>query len=324
MMDVPLISILIVTWNRRTEVDRAIRSALSQTYLRLEVVVLDNASSDGTAEFIETHYPEIRLVRLDENLGCPSGRNVGFRSCRGEWIYQLDDDGWLDCNAISAAVSRASTDPRIGVVMSRIHEVQGEHVVRRLPDHIETPAYLSVFSGGCSMIRRDALVAAGGYPDDFFRQGEEGDLALRLYDSGFSSVLEPTSVMFHRPSPVGRSTKAFLRFSLVNSNKTGLRLWPFPWCCLRPVLNMVYALRGMILLRYWRLPLDVMVALVRDLRTLRQTRRPVSRRAFRVSRRLHRGPSGTLGALPDGSYAAMVALPGSSEADAELLSVPRK
>lgn len=302
----PLVSVLVVTWNRRLEVARCLRSALAQTYPRTELVVVDNGSSDGTAEAVAAEFPAVRLVRLGANVGCPSGRNRGFAHCRGEYVYQLDDDGWLAPDAVERAVLRAETDPRIAVVMSTVRERDERGGFRTRPPWT-SPVLIFHFSGGCSMIRRAALQLVGPYPDDFFRQGEEADLALRLYDRGYVCVLEPTSVMHHRPSPLGRSPDLTLWYSLRNTNRIGLRRWPFPWCALRPVVTFAHAVREAASRRYWALPGELARELVRDLLALRGTRRPVSRRTFRLVRALQAHPAEAMTLL--GSPFALRPLP---------------
>lgn len=289
----PLVSILIVTWNRRRELPRAIESALSQTCPSFEVVVVDNASTDGTAAEVRARFPQVTMVEAGHNLGCPSGRNFGFQHCRGKYIYCLDDDGWLKPDAVERAVGRAEAEPRIAVVMSRIHETGEDGVVRRLPENRDEPVYQSSFCGGCSLIRREAIDQVGVFPDDFFRQAEEEDLAIRLLDAGWFCFLEPESVMFHAPSPVGRNSKAFLYYGLRNTNKTGLRVWSFPWCALRPLVNLGHALRFMFTHRYVELPFLVLFSLLRDLVSLPRRRSPVSARTNELYFRLGKQPTVT-------------------------------
>lgn len=289
--DQPLVSILIVTWNRRRELPRALESALNQTWTATEIVVVDNASTDGTADLIRERFPQVRLVQAPQNLGCPSGRNFGFRHCRGEFIYCLDDDGWLKPDAIELATRRAQSEPRIAVVMSRIHETNGDGVVRQLPEDRSQPVYQASFCGGCSLLRRAAIEEVGAFPEDFFRQAEEEDLAIRLLDAGWFCFLEPASVMFHAPSPVGRNSKAFLFYGLRNTNKTGLRVWSFPWCALRPLVNLWHSFRFMFTHRYVTLPFLVLLNLVRDLVSLPGRRRPVSARTNELYFQLGKQPS---------------------------------
>jgi GT2 family glycosyltransferase len=287
----PRVSILIVTWNRQVELPRAIQSALAQSHANTEVVVMDNASTDGTAAMVRRQFPQVKLVVAESNLGCPSGRNFGFRHCSGEFIYCLDDDGWLQPDAVGIALRRAVRDPKIAVVMSRIHEFENGCVVRTLPEERDQPVYQASFCGGCSMIRREALDQVGGFPEDFFRQAEEEDLAIRLLDAGWFCFLEPESVMFHAPSQAGRDSKAFLYYGLRNTNKTGLRVWSFPWCVLRPLVNLGHSIRLMITQRYLALPFLVLGNLARDLAALPGRRRPVAARTNELFLRLGKQPS---------------------------------
>lgn len=287
----PLVSIQIVTRNRKDELARCLKSALAQTWANCEIVVVDNASADGTAGMVARDYPQVHLVRSDKNLGCPSGRNFGFTHCRGKYVYMLDDDGWLKEDAVELAVRRAEADACIGVVMSRIHEYEDGRVVRQRPPGLDQSVYQAGFSGGCSLVRRSALDAAGIFPEDFFRQAEEGDLALRMLDAGYFCFLETASVMYHAPSIVGRNRKAFIFYNLRNSTRTGLRLWPFPWCVLRPVVNLFHAFRFMITMRHPTLPVEVLKSLFIDLIKLPGQRRPVSRTAYARFRELQKQPS---------------------------------
>ncbi len=287
----PLVSILIVTWNRRPDLARAIESALNQTWSSIEVVVMDNASTDGTATLVRERFPQVKLVQAPRNLGCPSGRNFGFRQCLGDFIYCLDDDGWLKPDAIEIAVRRAQSEPRIAVVMSRIHETSGDGSVRRLPEEREQPVYQASFCGGCSLIRREAIDQVGAFPEDFFRQAEEEDLAIRLLDAGWFCFLEPQSIMFHAPSPVGRNSKTFLFYGLRNTNKTGLRVWSFPWCALRPLVNLWHSFRFMFTHRYASLPFLVLFNLARDLVSLPGRRSPVSAKTNELFFRLGKRPT---------------------------------
>lgn len=282
----PLVSIQIVTWNRKNDLARCIRSALAQTYTNRELVVIDNNSMDGTDLMVADLFPSVKFIRLKSNVGCPSARNVGFRYCSGKYIYMLDDDGWLDSRAVEIALKRMEAVPNIAVVMSRILEYENGIVVRMRPINCSTPSYQANFSGGCSMIRRDALDAAGVFSDDFFRQAEESDLALRLLESGYYCFLETDSIMYHAPSVYGRDKGAFMYYTLRNTTKTALRLWPQPWCMLRLCLNLYYAIFYMFVFRQPLLPFRLFRELLNDLRGIRTQRHPVSRATFMAYRKL--------------------------------------
>ena len=277
----PLISILIVTWNRRKEIGRCIESALNQTYPNKEIVILDNCSSDETVAFVKEKYPQVVIETLKENIGCPSGRNVGVGLCKGEFVYFLDDDGWLDANALEFVWRVAEKTDTLAVVMSQIQIVKEGRCIGRKPDSVSKPTILRSFVGCCALVRRAVFVDLGGFADDFFRQGEEADYSIRALAAGYYCYVEPRSVMFHEPSPQGRCRKKFIRYTLINTSKTGLRYWPFPYSLLRIVRNLQHSLVYAVRMRYPTLPWEVAKAIGIELVKKRAMRRPVSCQVFR-------------------------------------------
>jgi GT2 family glycosyltransferase len=224
----PLVSVAILTWNRREHVVKAINSVLEQDYQPVEIVVVDSASDDGTSDFIADHYPQIKVIRLHRNLGCPEGRNVALANCSGEIIYALDDDGWLAQETLSICVSRFRQHPEAGVIACQI--VAPEEEVSRAGED----DWSHTFSGGASAIRRSVLETAGHYPSDFFRQAEEGDLVLRMFENGYGILRCPQAIMYHERSPINRNDKLFLYYNCRNELYTVLRC--YPWRYVVPAL----------------------------------------------------------------------------------------
>lgn len=222
-MRLPLVSVAIVTWNRRNTVLKALESVFAQPYRPLEVVVVDSASTDGTSEAIEECFPEVRIVRLHRNLGCPEGRNVAIANCKGEIIFFLDDDASLHPSAISLCAERFDREPSLGIIACRVvppmespPEDDGEHYTYR-------------FSGGASAARRQIFSESGYFPSDFFRQSEEGDLALRVLDAGYSILYYPSAVVYHpTTNPMVRQDHV-LYFGCRNELYTVIRR--YPWLC---------------------------------------------------------------------------------------------
>lgn len=216
-----LVTIAILTWNRRTEVERAVRSALAQTYRSIEVLVVDSASSDGTADILEQQFPAVKVYRLHRNLGCPEGRNIAFANAKGAYIFCLDDDGWLPPDTVEHCVDLFSKDAAIGVVTCQILAPDEEATGRSGQKPVR------VFNGGASMIKREVLECAGYYPSNFMRQAEESDLALRMFDAGFKIVYTDGAAMFHAPSTINRNRGQFMYYGCRNELFTVVRLYPW-------------------------------------------------------------------------------------------------
>lgn len=277
----PLVSICIVTWNRRSDLERCIRSALDQTWPNVEIVVLDNDSPDGTAAFVRREFPEVRLVCSDKNLGCVSGRNLAFANCWGKYIYSLDDDGWLDPDAIGILASRLEADPELGVAMSIIKNVRDGQFAGTKPEGISDPVYLAEFVGCCFMVRREVFERLGGFSDDYFYAGEETDFAIRMLNAGLRTMIDPASVMYHAYSQVGRSSRRATYFSIRNGNKMALRSWPLRYCLLKILAAVRNALKYMILRGYLVLPIQLFWDLLVDMCRLPGRRKAVKAETIR-------------------------------------------
>jgi GT2 family glycosyltransferase len=272
----PLVSVLVLTHNRSEELDRCLQSVDRQTYKRLEVIVVDNASTDGTRALMETAYPEDLYVHLPDNVGCPAGRNIGFTHCKGEYIYQLDDDGWLEPNAVERAVAAMRSDSRIAVVMSAVRSPDG------LPRGTWEKGLIGTFVGCCSMLRSQAVRDVGIYPSDYAREGEEADLALRILEAGHCIYYEPESVMYHAPVQQGRRRERELRLNILHAISTGVRLYPAPWHLAKLAAGIWNSFRLGLLHGHVLLPLFTVGAVLGSMPEWLLARRPVSQEAMRA------------------------------------------
>ena len=187
-----------------------------------EVVVVDNASSDGSAGWIAEHYPEVRLLRQEKNVGFAGGSNLGAASAHGEVLVFLNQDtrvlpGWLN-----ALVEGLANQENVGLTTSKllimrqpeqIH-LSGQDVLytgmtfgrgsRRAAHEFAEAQAVSAVSGASFAIRRELWERLGGFDEDFFMYYEETDLSWRAGLLGYSSWVMPESVALHdagdRPS----------------------------------------------------------------------------------------------------------------------------
>jgi GT2 family glycosyltransferase len=279
-MDMINISVLWVTRNRCDELIRSIESVFDQTRLPDELVVVDNASEDNTVHVLSIRFPEIKIIRMHRNIGCPAARNIGVANCAGEIVYFLDDDGWLDMYAIENALNVFITKSNVAVVSSRLIHV-ADHLAP-IPIIEDSPSHLQAcFNGGCSSIRRKIFIECGGFPDDFFRQAEEVSLSLYLIDKGYDIFYEPTSIMYHKPSAVERMPLQFTYLLLSNSIKIGYRQVPFPYWPGKVIIQMWYCLRESVSHRNFFLFIKLLIQSLIDIPLLFSQRKPVSREAFK-------------------------------------------
>ena len=113
-MEMPLVSVLIITWNRRDDVLAAVGSVCDQAYRNYEVIVVDNGSTDGTADALQQAYPAVTVVHLDRNTGVAEGRNAGITVAKGEIVFILDSDASLDREKITLGEALSAARGKVG------------------------------------------------------------------------------------------------------------------------------------------------------------------------------------------------------------------
>lgn len=287
----PLVTVLVVSWNRRDRVLEALRSVRAQTYRPIEMLLVDNGSTDGLSDAVAAAFPEARIVRLDGNVGCPGGRNVGVANARGELIFFLDSDAVLDPRAVERLCARMSAPDRPMVVTARVIEGRAAPALlpsRSLAHGADVACLVPAFLGGASLHRAALFEQVGGYPAEFWYGGEEQHLTLRLLDAGFLIAYEPSARVWHSPSADGPERAENACRAWENGLTVIWQLYPLEvaiQATLRSLLvPPVRALRRRQLGLWLRhLPRQ----LAHAWHAVRRQRRPVRRRTIRLYHRLH-------------------------------------
>ena len=200
-MKMQAVSVVILTHNRKDLLRQSLSSCLALNWPELELIVVDNVSTDGTPEMIEEEFgARVRVIR--RTVDSPTaGRNEGFRCAKGEFILSLDNDMVvLDPESIHKAVALFHQFPKVGLLTLRIAGVEDpstplrEHWWHPVP--FETGkdrfSYTDYFSEGALFIRASTFRDTGGYDDDYFACFEAVDLALRILRAGYDILYVPT------------------------------------------------------------------------------------------------------------------------------------
>lgn len=194
----PAASLVLATRNRREELRALLVSAREQS-VPLEIIVMDDGSSDGTPEMVRQQFPEVLFNRLACARGPAFQRNRGTELASCNIVFSLDDDA-LFVSPLSLAQTLEEFDhPRIGAVGIPFINVQQDRVVQqRAPSsgiHVT-----DAFVGAAHAVRRDVFLKVGGYREHFFYMGEEGDLCLRMMNAGYVTRLGRADPIHHLES----------------------------------------------------------------------------------------------------------------------------
>ena len=272
------VSINIVTRNRQAMLKLAIKSILSQTVLPLEIIVVDNASTDQSVCMLKHDFPEVHLIQMHRNVGCQPGRNIGMANCNGEIIFNMDDDGTLAPNAIEQVVEAFKTHSEVGLVAALVRVPEDKATEYGNFNKESKERYTASFIGAAHALQSKILKNTGFFPE-YIRGHSEVDLGLRIINSGWEMLLDPRVVMYHSISELERDDNIHTYFHIWHQLETSARLQPMliAFCQIhwRLVLGLCIAIRKG---RLWGYIRGVSRFLV-DLPRIMNQRRPISKMA---------------------------------------------
>lgn len=195
------LTVAITTYNRKDELGECLEKVLAQDY-PCEILVIDDASSDGTAEFVRSAYPRIRVERSEENLGLIGQRTRSAHLASGDIIMWIDDDILIDApGTLKQLVAAFDRSEIAAVTVPSIDILRDPNRIHQQPPNSQELFITAVYRGGAVAFRRAIFNSLGGYDALLYRQGEEMDLALRVYDAGYVIAMADLPPLLHLESP---------------------------------------------------------------------------------------------------------------------------
>ncbi len=256
-----LVSIIIVSRNRREDLIECLHSIFRQDYEHFEVIVIDNASSDKTAEAVRDIFPKVLLIENKRNDGTCVTRNRGVEICRGEFVWFLDSDTEiLSESFLSDVINVARKNPQLGAIggeavvdeegrcigVKRVNLlpngfVRGEMIVEcDYGDLIQTDVVVTANF----FIKKEYLLSVGGFDPWCFFFGEDVDISYRLSAMGFRNVVFGKTHVFHKFSSKARKASIFSTISHFPSERNRLYLclkhFPLRNISMLPIYDVLY------------------------------------------------------------------------------------
>lgn len=229
----PLISIQILNWNRAEETQRAIQSAMNQSYPNIEIVLIDNGSTDNSIPLTKSNYPDINIIELDKNYGCAGGRNRGINYCNGEFIFYLDNDGVLHKDAVKTAYDDIKIDEKIAVVTGIIYDFEStDEIDTNIQPESNKKYRFNNFLGGVCMHRKSIYDQIGTYPMHFIYGGEEWFLTCKILDHDLKIIKDESIILWHKRSDLARNRDNELLNAYYNKLYVCVSLYPIGYALL--------------------------------------------------------------------------------------------
>jgi GT2 family glycosyltransferase len=216
------VSVIIPNWNGMAHLPACLDSLRHQTLKEVEVIVVDNGSTDGSLQLLERRYPEVSVLALGENRGFAGACNAGIRAARGTFVVLLNNDTEVEVNWLEEVLAAFECHPEAGMVASkmllfdrrdRIHTAGDFYRVDGLPGNrgvwerdegqFDEEEYVFSACGGSAAYRRSMLEQVGLLDEDFFYSCEDVDLAWRAQLAGWRCIYAPRAVVYHKLSATG-------------------------------------------------------------------------------------------------------------------------
>ncbi|MDT7971791.1 MAG: glycosyltransferase family 2 protein [Armatimonadota bacterium] len=282
MSEAPILSVVIVSWNVREDLRECLRSLWRNGEgLAMEVIVVDNASDDGTAEMVRQEFPQVRLVVNERNLGYTKANNIGIHLSRGKFVLLLNPDTVVHEGALRALIACAEAHPEAGIIGAKLLNPDGsiQRSARSFPDigaglfrntllgHLfpnnpfvrrylltdfgyDAVREVDWVSGAAMLVRREVFERIGLLDEGFWAYCEDVDFCWRARQAGFAVLFCPDAVITHK---IGRSSDQKLVACLIQHHKSMWRfylknyrrrypIWSFPLIGLGILLRLTGAL----------------------------------------------------------------------------------
>lgn len=215
-MDRPEISFIVVNWNGKDYLGECIEAINSQSRQDFEIILVDNASTDGSVENVEARWPGVRLIKLDTNTGFAFANNFGANQAKGKWLALVNNDAFLAPDWMEQMLEAAELNPEYSFFASRLMRTSEPQILEASGDicHVSCHAWHrdqnqpveraqretdEVFSpsAAAALYHKEQFLEVEGFDERYFSHHEDVDLGFRLRLRGYRCLYVPDAVARH-------------------------------------------------------------------------------------------------------------------------------
>ncbi len=228
------VSVIIVNYNGKHLLKECIQSVYNQSYKYIDIIMVDNASVDSSVEYASALFPDVRLIRLNENLGFTGGNIEGLKYASGDYIMLINNDVVMERDCIKNLLASIEPKPDVGIGAVKML-VYGKDAIDSAGDGFSTSfrgfkrgeglqsnqydkeEYVFGACAGAAIYRRKMIDETDFFDDDFFLIHEDSDLSFRAQLAGWKVLYVPSAVAYHKvSSTIGKMSDLAVYHSLRN------------------------------------------------------------------------------------------------------------
>ena len=228
-MTLPDAAVIVINFNGLRFLRELFTSIQAQTLEPKEVLLVDNASSDGSVDFIKENYPDTRIIRLPRNLGFAAAANAGLKASGCEASALVNTDIRLDKDWLLHLVTALASDEKTGAVAAKIMLYDNPRLLNGVgggmnrlgytwdigmyeedKGQYDTPAEVIFAPASAAMFRKSAVIGSGGFDESFFMYHEDVDLGWRMWLLGYRIITCPRAMALHHFGGSTRESRSML------------------------------------------------------------------------------------------------------------------
>jgi GT2 family glycosyltransferase len=216
----PLVTAVILNTNHKIDTLECLKSLRESSYANLSILLLDNASTDGSLEAVKLEYPEVSIVNLDQNQGYAGNNNVGIQLAlekKSDWVLILNEDTVMAPDCIEKLVQAGEMDPEVGIVGPLVFHFDEPEIIQSAGgcrdrlwrswhlgqnetnlEPYREPRAVRWITGCSVMIRGAVLKQIGGFDERFYYYYEENEYCLRAEEAGWKILVIPAARLWHK------------------------------------------------------------------------------------------------------------------------------
>ena len=259
-------TIIIINWNGLIHLKDCLPSLKKQSYADYELIVVDNASTDGSMAYVKKLFPNAKIIQLQKNIGFAKPNNIAFREAKGKYVLTLNNDIVLKKDFLQKLVaflkrqcdSVYAVNPKVLYFYDRekintigiklVKNGSGIHMGKNdnFADHNDILDIFGV-SAGCALYRKDLIDKIGYLFDEtYFAYLEDVDLSIRAHLQNYTAKFYPNAVCFHKHSATSMKFPYF-KFYLMERNRFRnlIKYYPWRYVLLEPFFTIVILLQGL-------------------------------------------------------------------------------
>lgn len=225
------VSVIIPNWNGYQLLEDCLTSLIKQTFEDFEIILVDNNSTDDSLKYVESNFPQVKIIKLNKNFGFAKAINEGVRASGAKYVAFLNNDTSVDKDWLKSLVKCANHNPEaisvnskllnfynrkiidgVGILINEVGQAKSIAWQQEDTGQYSKEQYIFGATGGGALFEREDFIKVGLFDESYFMYFEEVDFAFRAQFLGYKSVFCPQAIVFHKHKATAKKKPQYIEY----------------------------------------------------------------------------------------------------------------